>query len=41
MLNKYYKLFCDFFKNIGLNLDNLNDPEKYELGLQIIIDPDY
>ena len=33
--------FNDFLKSIGSDLDTLNDPDKYDLALEIISDPFY
>lgn len=41
MLNNICKLINDFLKSIGSDLDNLNDPDKYDLALEIIVDPYY
>ena len=39
MISNFCKIFYDFFKNFESNLDSLNDPDKYEFALEIIIDP--
>lgn len=39
MITNICKIFYDFFRNLGSNLDNINDPDKYDFAIQIIIDP--
>jgi hypothetical protein len=41
MLNNICKLINEFLKEIGSKLDTLNDPDKYDLALEIMSDPYY